>query len=282
MAENLRQPETLARAAQIRDRCVQRCVRAFTLIELLVVMGIIVLVAAISIPAFRKILSGNNLVQGENLVSAYIGTAHALAMKRHEPVALVFYYEGGGSAKLGPINTQQMAMELAIPEPEANGSPLQSNVGDTVFVPYTSRHRVYLPSDVAAAPLNFTGGVNVVNQGANSAPGNCVAIVFNGNGQMIVRSGLYAETSGANPAYDSDLDWDFGAATDGIPNPQGNLNGGTSTPGIILYSISGLTAAENKGATSAAAQAIWIQEHADVLIVNSYTGGVLRQGPGGT
>ena len=52
----------------------------FTLIELLVVMGIIVIIAAVSMPAFRFITGSRSVDSGQNVVNAMMGRARTQAL----------------------------------------------------------------------------------------------------------------------------------------------------------------------------------------------------------
>ena len=66
---------------------------AFTLTEILIVIGLIVLVLALAIPAFNFITGSRSVDAGENLVSAMLGRARALAINTNQPVGVAFFRE---------------------------------------------------------------------------------------------------------------------------------------------------------------------------------------------
>lgn len=71
----------------------RRMRRAFTLTEILVVIGIIVLMAALAVPAFN-VMSGSKSIQGAtNIVATMVSRARAEAMARGEVVGLAVYFD---------------------------------------------------------------------------------------------------------------------------------------------------------------------------------------------
>lgn len=62
---------------------------AFTLVELLVVMGIITLVAAVTLPSIKGLMKDQTITQGVRLVNAYAESAKARAIGTGRPVALI-------------------------------------------------------------------------------------------------------------------------------------------------------------------------------------------------
>lgn len=67
--------------------------RAFTLIELLVVMGIITLIIAFALPAFRFMSGEKSVEAGQNVLAAMLGTARADAIGVQQPKGIVVYRE---------------------------------------------------------------------------------------------------------------------------------------------------------------------------------------------
>src|SRR5882724_6619318 len=67
--------------------------KGFTLIELLVVLGIIVLIAAGAVPAFRFIVGSRSLEGAGNIVSGMVAKARAQATKDQTPTGVFFYYD---------------------------------------------------------------------------------------------------------------------------------------------------------------------------------------------
>ena len=87
----------------------------FTMVELLVVLAIMVIVAAISIPAFAALFAGNNMVQAQNQLSAAVAGARTLAIQNHTDVALIFFEEPG--------HTGESAYAYEQASPGQSGSP---------------------------------------------------------------------------------------------------------------------------------------------------------------
>jgi prepilin-type N-terminal cleavage/methylation domain-containing protein len=65
----------------------------FTLIELLVVMGIIVVIAAVSIPAFRFITGSRSVDSGQNVVNAMMGRARTQAIVSGDNCGVFFFVD---------------------------------------------------------------------------------------------------------------------------------------------------------------------------------------------
>ena len=65
-------------------------IRAFTLIELLVVIGIMGILAAITVPAFNSIKKGDATLAATRQLSDDVGFARQLAIARHTTVYMVF------------------------------------------------------------------------------------------------------------------------------------------------------------------------------------------------
>ena len=65
----------------------------FTLIELLVVMGIIVLIAAASVPAFRFITGSRSVDGAQNTVNAMVGRARTQAIVTGQNAGVFFFLD---------------------------------------------------------------------------------------------------------------------------------------------------------------------------------------------
>lgn len=65
----------------------------FTLMELLVVMGIIVLIAATAIPAFRFITGSRSVEGGQNIVNAMVGRARTQAVVTGQGAGVFFFVD---------------------------------------------------------------------------------------------------------------------------------------------------------------------------------------------
>ena len=244
--------------------------QAFTLVELMAVMTIMLIMAVITIPAFAKMFQNSKQAAAMNEISAMIAQGHALALKMHQQVAVVFYEEtqtgftdSGLTGTPPPVPlTGETAMALAIApqgQPE-NGS---SNSTPLYFEPYLGTPVQYLPKGtVVAALTSSTVGLSGLN-----TLGTCRAIVFDASGHMVLRSYLGAT---ANPDGAADyLDWQFISTANPSP-PTTNIP--TSSPGVLVYQPSTLPAAD----TTQPALQTYLTANNDVLIVNSYTGEVIR------
>jgi Tfp pilus assembly protein FimT len=310
----------------------------FTLIELVVVMGIIVLVLALALPAFNKLMQGNNIKQATNMATAYITSGRAAALQQKRSVAVVFYEESAGQTAV------VLAREVAVDATNGNVSYFEILPG---------RYAEYLPAGVKVATLNGAGTLQTEAVGATAA--GCRAIVFDPNGQVVMRNGLggssgigpstvaawaaataytAAQTALYNgtvytclvgntnqippqsPTYWSPGAQPYSAATAYAANMMctsggvtyislqsantGNTPGTSpafwatwnfnatpaniatdlsfSTPGVLVYDGTDFSTWVNNQspAPTAAAVSTWLQQHGDVLIVNIYTGNVVR------
>src|SRR6476469_6956458 len=76
--------------------------RAFTLVELLIVIGIIVLLIATAVPAFRAMSGGRSIDAGANTLAAVIGRARAEAVGSGRVAGVLFYIDPG-SDRVGAL-----------------------------------------------------------------------------------------------------------------------------------------------------------------------------------
>jgi prepilin-type N-terminal cleavage/methylation domain-containing protein len=70
---------------------------AFTLVELLVVIGIIVLLASLTIPSLVGLLSAGNYGQSFNMISAHLTAARAVAVRNNTFAGVHFQHAGSGN-----------------------------------------------------------------------------------------------------------------------------------------------------------------------------------------
>jgi prepilin-type N-terminal cleavage/methylation domain-containing protein len=269
---------------------------AFTLVELLTVIAIMVIVAAISIPAFAVMFAGNNMVQAKNQLSAAVAGARTLAIDNHTEVALIFFEEPGHTAETA------YAYEQLSPGQGGQGT------GTTqYFQPMPQESVQYLPKGVYVATLVGTAdsyGVNNADNGfamppqqlpaiigtgasatitftqpnnttwANSSTNQAAplrAIVFDGNGHLIIVNSMITQEPEQidQPGLTSPMTWWNGIGT-GTPNNDEYF--GPSAPGFVLYQPGNwpnpLPGGDSPGAYLAA--------NSDITMISTYTGNVIQ------
>ena len=109
----------------LRSKTTWKARAAFTLVELLIVMAVVVLVAAVTLPSIREMLSDQKVGQAANVVQAYFHAAQSRAEATGRPVAVVLdrlRYDAGGGV------TPEDALV-------ANNTCIRLSTGD-VFPPY--------------------------------------------------------------------------------------------------------------------------------------------------
>lgn len=224
----------------------------FTLIELMVVMAIIVILILVAVPSIKAITKGNGVVQSNNMIRAALANARAAAISQHRPAGVIFFEETNQYSN--PVNRNQTAMQLMIQDPTQSSG--------TQFM-YYSKERQYLPSGLAVATLSDDNATLFRTAGNSNNNNTARIILFDENGQMVLRSGLStvapSGTAGTYPqAYG-----DWGIST-------GN---GVSSPGVLVYDLAAFNA-ENLSSDSQ--RTAWLQKNGVVLIVNAYTGGLIQ------
>jgi prepilin-type N-terminal cleavage/methylation domain-containing protein len=264
---------------------------AFTLIELIVVISIIVILSAIAVPAIKNLTKSNDTSQAANLVRTMIAQARTIAISQHRVAGVVFFEETAANSL--PVNAGQTAMQLFV-EDYNQRRMLPGDGTDTVEYRVTpptrifpadnqclvvvsfSSERQYLPSGIKLATLSDdAANVGNINTAENTTANanTCRAILFDANGQLITRGGLVTPdpgtgTPGTYPkAYG---DWRFLKPADAT---VANYLKATSSPGFFLYNKADFDA---QSFANDSARALWLKQHADVVIVNAYTGTVIR------
>ena len=244
--------------------------RAFPLIELLVVIAVIVILAAITVPALRSLTKSNDTAQAANVVRSYIAAARSAAVNGHRMAGVVFFEESADYSR--PVNANQTAMQLFVEDyNQAQYTPNNT----TVFIKYSS-DRQYLPGNVRLAALSDLNNGSVATA-ENNTSNIARAIIFDANGQLITIDRLATPSPGAGGANQGQYpeaygDWKF--LTPNGATPAGPAGIASSSPGFFLYSKADYDA--QTAGYSDAQRFVWIRQHADVVIVNAYTGNVIR------
>ncbi len=81
---------------------------AFTLVELLVVMGVIVLLAALTLPSIKTLLAGQKITQAARVVQAHIDAARGRAISSGSLVAVLFERQANQSNSVTRLSVGQV------------------------------------------------------------------------------------------------------------------------------------------------------------------------------
>jgi prepilin-type N-terminal cleavage/methylation domain-containing protein len=229
------------------------CRGAFTLIELMVVVAIIVILTAITLPAVKALTQGNSQKQAVNLVSALLANARAVAITSHKPAGIVIYEDPGTKS--------QSSVQVVI----CSSIVQASNTATTFsFVRAPSQGPQTLPYGVRAGTLS-NSSTSVFNTGDASTQHPRV-VLFDENGQLLLQNNLLTDASLASDASASA--WNL--QTSKTPN---------SSPAVIIYDENALQAAVQSGQlanTTSTTLVPWFEQNADILVVNPYTGNIIR------
>jgi prepilin-type N-terminal cleavage/methylation domain-containing protein len=79
------------------------CRRGFTLVELMIAVGIIVLMLALALPAFRAITGSRSTEGATNLVASMLSRARTDAIAGGQPYGVAFFYDSTGQYKLAEV-----------------------------------------------------------------------------------------------------------------------------------------------------------------------------------
>lgn len=134
----------------------------FTLIELLVTMVVLVIVATVAIPGFGRLIEGNRLVSGTNLLVSSIKLARAEAIKRGTKVT---FSTDGGLASGWCVHDGDATSDCANNRIRGFQSPgnltFTESSGDLIFdrrgflVPQTSQTYTVAPTGCASGDTSF-------------------------------------------------------------------------------------------------------------------------------
>jgi hypothetical protein len=181
------------------------------------------------------------------MVNAYLAAGRATALAMHTPVAVVIFTDHNPALRR-PMPAVELVVQVAYP----------ANLDEAHFSALADRPAEYLPVGIDVATL---GDLQGELQGPASVYA-CRAVLFSADGQLLVRNGLV----GANP------DWNMAGREPTAQNGRTSMDNGTSSPGVIVFDGQALA---DKGLTGAAAED-WILKNGNVMLLNAYTGNVIR------
>lgn len=233
--------------------------RAFTLIELLVVITVMIILMAIMLPVIKSLTRNNNQKQAVNQLTSLIAHARSTAIQRHTPAGLVIYED--------PVVLGQSSTQLVIQSGTVTGT---NSAGALVTLWQFDRApgagSQPLPKGITVGMLDDSA-TTAVRTESSTAGTKARVVLFNENGQLVLANGFTrnpAVTDAASAAWNLN-------ATFNTPS------GGVSSPAVIVFNVNDMNAATDAGKiTNANTRATWVQQNADILIVNAYTGNIIR------
>jgi len=107
---------------QFRPASVARGRRGFTLTELLIVIGLIVLLIALAVPAFRAMTGGRSIDAAQNQLAAVLGAARAEAIGLQK-VRGVFFYLDPATDRVNAAIVREVGYTPVTPVPVPPGQP---------------------------------------------------------------------------------------------------------------------------------------------------------------
>jgi prepilin-type N-terminal cleavage/methylation domain-containing protein len=236
---------------------------AFTLIEVLVVISIVVILLAVSVPTIRALTKGNSQKQAVNLMTTMLANARATAISTRKTTGIVIYEYPAVANK---TSNEATSFIQPITQSKYNGV---TKVRYFVRVPGSGAQR--LPSGIQVATLDVgqnafrTQSANADGQNGGQFGASSRAILFDNNGQMLLTTGI-----GTDPSLSADAvaqAWNL--------HGEVSVTRGSSSPGFLVYDAV-LFNASHTANPSAASDATWLQQNSDVIVVNAYTGNVIR------
>jgi prepilin-type N-terminal cleavage/methylation domain-containing protein len=223
--------------------------RAFTLLELLVVIAVLAILIAASVPVVRALTKGNHQAQAVNLLTTMLAHARATAVMTHRPTGLLVYEYPN------PNFTASTSYAQLVTQRETNGS-----LRLFAHLPGATPQR--LPAGIQVAMLGDAG----FYKGTDVQSTSSRIIVFDSSGQMVLVNGIGLHFSEMGDLV-TDA-WNLRASDDN------NLYLGVSSPGFVVYD--GDAYIEALSSPVAVDPNKWLQQHATIVIVNPYTGNVMR------
>jgi type II secretory pathway pseudopilin PulG len=289
--------------------------RAFTLTELLIVIGLIVLVIALAVPAFRAMTGGRSIDAAQNQLSAVLGAARAEAIGLQK-VRGVFFYIDPATERVNAVLVQDAAYQ---PERAPDKAP------DLYLDLVPDRDPVALPMGIGIQGIdncNITGnpptrnddgyiGFNTIASNQINGPPPSVAvrfggvILFDGYGRVVQkyygfllgRGGTGASRNITATRLGEVFGYDPGSTTPDIFVPEQQLGGNNpanewppqSLFGFVLFDAetfraAGSTTDADPQMNQAAGnytdtevnEETWLDKNAFPVLINRYNGTLVR------
>jgi type II secretory pathway pseudopilin PulG len=195
--------------------------RPFTLIELIAVMGVMILLAAVAIPAYSSLFSGRKTTLAANQLNGAIMEARAHAVSSKNYTALVFVKDGNG------YKSFRMAEIYHNPDTE-NSFAWRRWVPGTAFVLLPENTMVPATNDDLGTTSSGTDGnkgsdvlttkITNLNNSGLTVTSNVPAIIVKPNGQLagtkdknvvvrFVESNRYEANQSKTPKLPLNINW---------------------------------------------------------------------------
>ena len=165
----------------------QKTARPFTLIELIAVMGVMILLAAVAIPAYSSLFAGRKTTLAANQLNGAVMEARAHAVSAKVYTALVFVKDGNGYKSFRMAEVYHNA-----DDPDNTTYAWRRWAPGTAFVLLPENTMIPATNnDIGMTSGGTEGSVgssaapkvsNLTNSGLSS--GNAPAVIFKPNGQL--------------------------------------------------------------------------------------------------
>ena len=198
-------------------------VRPFTLVELIMVMGVMILLAAVAIPAYSSLFSGRKTTLAANQVNGAVIEARTHAVSSKNYTALVFVKD----TTLSGYTSIRMAEVYHNPDTDnssylwrrwAPGSSF-TVLPENTMVPATNNDLGTTSGSEGKVGSDALPKVsNLNNSGLPTSVSNAPAIIFKPNGQLagtgdknvvvrFVEANRYESNSGQTPKLPLNINW---------------------------------------------------------------------------
>lgn len=233
--------------------------KAFTLIELLVVISVMIILMAMMLPAIKSMTRNNSQKQAVNQITSLLANARTTAVVQHKLAGLVIYED---PELVGQSSTQLIVLSSTAQEVTSSGS----TVTLYRFNRAPRSGPITLPKGITVAMLDDSG-TTPFRTSDSSTNTKARVILFDGNGHLVLMNSLTRDPSLTDA---SSAAWNLNA-------DRNNLSRGVSSPAVVVFSGTEMKDATDRGViTNASTRAEWVKQNGDVLVVNAYTGNIIR------